>query len=194
MSGPPLRPDEQPGVARQRIGAQRDISVDRLPHGRHQRHDPRLAALAGDPHRLAQRQHPCGQAHGLGDAQSRAVKQQQDRKVARAEPIVGRGRSRLLRQRDRVRRACRPRQGARALRRARPRQLRRVALLLCREGQESAHSRHFPRRRGCAKPAPRRSARKARKSEARRFSRPKRPISSPRWRPRKSIRRWAVAT
>ena len=186
---PALGPDEQRRVAGQRIGAQRDIGVDRLAHRRDQRHDPGLAALAGDPHRLAA---AAGRARSATSLRRRAGPRRRaaagSRGRARRSSHCARRAAASSAKRHRVVGAGGPRQGARPLRRAGSRQLRRhCPASSAAYFRKAAHRRHLARRRRRARarsPAGRRGRRAGRRRC--RSSKAKRPISSPRWRPRNS--------
>ena len=113
-----IDPDEHARIAADRPRDLRQIRLDRLPHGWDDRDNAGLVALSGDPQRGPQRKHTRGQRQRFGDAQPRSVEQEQNGKVARADPWPTRPRCGVVGQRDRVFGRSRTRQGARPARRA----------------------------------------------------------------------------
>ena len=196
LSGPPRAPTNNGASPRQRIGALPHIILDRLAHRRHDRHDPGLRPLAGDPQ--ASRRSAGSRAVSDSASATRkpgAVEQQQDRKVARADPRRARRLGGILGKLHRFVGRGRPRQRSRPLRRARARQLRRDALLLGRIVEEGANAGELARRRRRRR-ARSRAGRRGRRAGRRRRRRVSAAASicSPRYRPRNSISRCAVAT
>ena len=78
--------DEQRAVAAQGMGAGGEIVVDGDDDDGQDRHQPLLAALAGDDHGFAFRRLAPVQGQGLADAQAAAVKHGEERRVAFADP------------------------------------------------------------------------------------------------------------
>jgi hypothetical protein len=67
-----------------------EIGRNRLAHGGQDGDDALFVALAGDGQPVAHRPVRAGQRQCLGNAQSRAIEQQQHRPVAQALPILAR--------------------------------------------------------------------------------------------------------
>ena len=80
------RANEQRPLPAQRIRALPHIAFNRFPHRSDNRHHPGLGSLSGDSQSGSNRQCAPRERKRLGNTQSRAVKQQQDRKVAGADP------------------------------------------------------------------------------------------------------------
>ena len=137
---PSPRSHEQRHGSMKRIRALPRVVVDRVANGGDHRHDPHLRSLPGHPQGRSDRQQIGGQRHRFGDAQARAVQQQQDGKVSRADPGRAGGVRRIFGEVHGFVRCCWARQGARPLGRARPRKLRRHSLLFGDVDQEGAHS------------------------------------------------------
>lgn len=145
---------EKEGTVLKGVGTLAYVILDRLAHRRYDRHDAGLRSLPGYSKGLADRENSNGERHCLGYAQTGAVEQQQDRKIARADPRFTRRLGRAFGKAHRLVGRRRSRKRARPLGSARSGKLDMPPLLLGGIGQKCANAGQFASRRGRAEALP----------------------------------------